>query len=46
MGAKVHLVPERSYLGHPEITCNSFNNKELCGIVQVLNATLLGYSVA
>lgn len=34
-------MPEDSSLGHPEITCNSFNNNELCDIVRVLTATLV-----
>ena len=41
VGANHELVPEDSSLGHPDITGNSFNNNELCGIVRVLNATLV-----
>ena len=42
VGATNQLVPKDSSLGHPEVTCNSFNNNELCGIGQMLNETLVG----
>ena len=38
-------MPEVSSLGHPEITCNSFNSNELRGIVRALNATLVAFTI-